>query len=153
MIVAGAVAIVIVGFAVLGQLSRSGSAPGLRGDQLAACPKRPNCVSSENPEDDKRFVAPLAFAGDDPGKLRAALRQVIEDMGGRIITENDTYIAAIFRSLVFGFIDDFEIRLDANERHIHVRSASRVGYSDRGVNRNRVEKFRGRWLQYQAAAD
>jgi len=149
MIIIGAIAFVIAGFAVLGYMSRSGTAPGLRDGKLTSCPKRPNCVSSENPKDTKHFTAPLDFPGEDPAKIRIALRQVIEDMGGRIMTQQDNYIAAEFRSLIFGFIDDFEIRIDEENRQIHVRSGSRVGYKDRGVNRHRVDKFNGLFLSYQ----
>lgn len=66
----------------------------------------------------------------------------IQEMGGVIHNETDDYIAATFISRIFGFVDDLEIRIDQNHRALHFRSASRVGYSDGGVNRKRVELFK-----------
>jgi len=63
-------------------------------------------------------------------------------MQGSVRVESDTYIAAIFTSPLFGFVDDFEIRLDMAQKVIHIRSASRVGYSDGGANKKRTELFK-----------
>jgi uncharacterized protein (DUF1499 family) len=66
----------------------------------------------------------------------------IKDMGGIFQYAKDNYIAATFSSSIFGFVDDLEIRIDTNQRVMHFRSASRVGYGDGGVNRKRVELFK-----------
>ena len=63
-------------------------------------------------------------------------------MGGIIHQDTDSYVAATFRSNIFRFIDDFEIRLDTENKLIHIRSASRVGNSDFGANRKRIEKLK-----------
>jgi uncharacterized protein (DUF1499 family) len=62
--------------------------------------------------------------------------------GARVITETETYVHATFTSRVFRFVDDLEFYFVLDAPVIHVRSASRVGYSDLGVNRKRVEKIR-----------
>ena len=60
-------------------------------------------------------------------------------MGGSIQAEKTDYLAATFTSSIFRFVDDLEIRIDTGQEMIHLRSASRVGHSDGGVNRKRVE--------------
>jgi len=70
------------------------------------------------------------------------LKDVIQRMGGEIVDDQDAYLAATFSSGLFGFVDDLEIRVDRPAGLIHVRSASRVGHGDAGVNRKRVERLR-----------
>jgi len=70
------------------------------------------------------------------------LENVIREMGGTIHIAKNNYVAATFRSRIFRFVDDFEIRIDPVQKVIHVRSASRVGKGDMGVNKKRVELFR-----------
>ena len=60
----------------------------------------------------------------------------------RIVTVTDDYLHAQEKSRIFGFVDDIEFHLRSAEGIIAVRSASRVGYSDFGVNRRRVEEIR-----------
>ena len=55
------------------------------------------------------------------------------------------YLRAVFKTRLMRFRDDFEARLDAEAGRIHVRSASRLGYSDLGANRKRVEALRSAW--------
>jgi uncharacterized protein (DUF1499 family) len=62
-------------------------------------------------------------------------------MGGKIITDDGGYLHATFTSRIFRFVDDLELRLDGENGIIHLRSASRTGYSDFGVNRKRAEQF------------
>jgi len=62
--------------------------------------------------------------------------------GGRIEEVDDSFLHATFRSSLFRFVDDVSCRLDDENNRIHIRSASRVGYSDFGVNRKRVEQLR-----------
>ncbi len=138
-VIGGLVVFVIAALAVLGQMSRSGAAPGLRDGHLARCSGRPNCVSSENPDDKKHFIAPLTMPTGGP----AAVRQAIEAMDGHVTAEHDGYLAATFKSRIFGFVDDVECRMDP-DGVVHVRSSSRVGHSDRDVNRKRIEQLRRR---------
>jgi uncharacterized protein (DUF1499 family) len=63
----------------------------------------------------------------------------------KVMTDSDTYLHVEFRSLVFRFVDDVEFLADDDAKVIHVRSASRVGHSDLGANRRRIETIRARW--------
>jgi uncharacterized protein (DUF1499 family) len=62
-----------------------------------------------------------------------------------VITVSDSYLHAEFTSAIFRFVDDLEFLVDDTAKVIHVRSASRLGTSDLGVNRKRVEEIRRRW--------
>ncbi len=117
---------------------------GLVDHHLAECPDRPNCVSSENSES-AAFVEPLKFTGD-PDTAWKNIKEAVQDVGGKIQEEKDGYLWATFTSLVFRFVDDLELRMDRVNYVIHVRSASRVGHSDLGVNRRRVERLRASFL-------
>lgn len=131
---------VIVLFAVKGSQSRSGEAPGITNGKLATCPDKPNCASSENPSDTAHFVEPISTSlGDDVFNVA---RKAIGDMGGTVTQTGENYLAAEFKSSLFGFVDDFELRLDKQSSQLHVRSASRVGHSDLGINAKRVDQFK-----------
>ena len=121
-------------FFFMAQGSKDGSAPGLADGRLAPCPDAPNCVSSEVDTAPEKFVDVLPSASWD------VLPEVIAQQGGVVVAEQDGYIAAEFTSATLGFVDDFEARL--SEDGVHVRSASRVGYSDAGVNAARVADIR-----------
>ena len=109
---------------------------GVKDGQLAPCPGTPNCVSTQS-QDPKAKIAPLAKVSI------AELKKVIESMERTtIIEETDNYLYAEFKSQLMGYVDDVEFYLDPNENVIHVRSASRLGKSDLGVNRKRVETIR-----------
>ncbi|MBB5347634.1 DUF1499 domain-containing protein [Desulfoprunum benzoelyticum] len=112
---------------------------GLRQGRLSPLPFTPNAVSSRT-EDEKRYVPPLPFAGDRQQTHRA-LRQAIGGYPGkvRIVTDTPSYIHCVFSSATFGFRDDVEFHLDESSRTVHFRSASRLGYSDLGVNRRRYK--------------
>ena len=114
---------------------------GLSGGRLAACPDSPNCVSSQS-ADPRHAIDPLRYEGTAQ-KARERLVKAISGMKrARIVTAEERYIHAEFTSAFFRFVDDVEFLLDDGTRTIHVRSASRVGYSDFGVNRRRVEEIR-----------
>jgi len=122
---------------VLSWSSRGIPVTGLVSDgRLAACPESPNCVSSEEGE-----VEPLSFSGP-PDLAWMRLKRSIQAEGGTVEIDKVTYLAASFESAFFRFVDDMEFRLVSDEQLIHLRSASRVGYSDMGANRKRVEKLR-----------
>ncbi len=106
--------------------------------KLSACPNTPNCVCSEYPEDAEHYISALGLDGLDLATITSAIKEI----GGTIVVQDDAYISAEFKSGLFGFVDDFEVRVDEQNNQIHLRSASRVGRSDLGANRNRVEKFK-----------
>ena len=124
------------GFFYLGQSSQSGTAPGLVDGRLAPCPASPNCASSEAGTETEKLVEPLAAESWE------ALPDAVAALGGTVTVSEEEYLAAEFTSATFGFVDDLEFR--KAETVIHVRSASRVGYSDAGVNAERVGALRER---------
>lgn len=124
----------IVGlFILLGIVSQKGEAPGIVNGRLAEPGNKPNVVCSEDGTQSERAISPIK------GKL-AAVADAIEATGGTITSRSDDYLSATYMSRIFKFVDDVEIRQDGDM--CQVRSASRVGYSDRGVNRKRVETIR-----------
>ena len=129
--------------AILSIVSRRKPSVGLVNGQLRPCSTRPNCVCSEN-KDLPSYVNPLAFSGTADNSWEKAKRTVSE-MGGKILREDDRYLWVTFSTRLFRFVDDLELRLDEERGVIHVRSSSRVGYSDMGANRRRVEDLRLRF--------
>ncbi len=113
---------------------------GSAGAGLSPCPSSPNCVSSLAVEDAQR-VAPLRVSVKQ-AQAAAAIRAVIgNDPRARVTGEENGYVRSEFSSRLLGFVDDVEFWW-ADAQTIHVRSASRLGYSDFGVNRKRVETLR-----------
>ena len=115
--------------------------PGLHDGRLAACPSSPNCVCSQN-ADAAHAIAPLAFRGSAAAAMRALQQVLASQPRVRVITETPNYLHAEFRTPLCRFVDDVEFLVVESEHVIHVRSASRVGYSDLGTNRRRVEALR-----------
>ena len=108
--------------------------------RLGACPGTPNCVNSQ--ESGRSRIAPFAF-DDSAASACARLQRILSSLPRtRIVETTENYLRAEVRSRIFGFVDDVEFYVDAAARRVHVRSASRVGYSDFGVNRARVEAIR-----------
>lgn len=133
---------VIIVFFGLGLYSETGSPPGLSNGQLAPCPDKPNCVSSESSPSDDHSIAAFPVTpgmGEEP---LLKVKEVIELLGGDVNFSNEQYLASTFTSDLFGFVDDVEFRVDQGSGLLHVRSASRVGYSDMDANRKRVEQIR-----------
>lgn len=114
---------------------------GVVNGRLSPCPGSPNCVSSQS-EDRAHHIEPLWFSGSLDEAREALLSVIRSEKRTKLITVTDDYIHAEFRSLVFRFVDDVEFYFDGAAKTIHVRSASRVGHSDLGVNRKRVERLR-----------
>jgi len=108
---------------------------GVREGRLAPCKRSPNCVSSQaNPSDREHYIAPIH------GSI-AAVRDAIKSMPrAAIVSEEKNYLYAEFRSRLLGFVDDVEFYFDGSA--IQVRSCSRLGRRDFGVNRKRVEALR-----------
>ena len=110
-------------------------------DKFAPCPSSPNCVSSQS-LDRKHAVEPLRYSGsrDDARQRMLAVLNSLERV--RVVRSENDYVHAEFRSRIFRFVDDVELYFAEEDGLIHVRSASRVGYSDLGANRKRVEQIR-----------
>lgn len=121
---------------------------GVTDGKLAPPRRTPNCVSSQAaPSDAQHYVAPIAFRGA-PAQAMAAARQAVQSMArATIVAEAPGYLYAEYRSRLLGFVDDLELYFDARAGIFHVRSASRLGRRDFGVNRERVEALRRRLEQ------
>lgn len=116
---------------------------GVKDGRLAPCPRSPNCVTSQgDPADATHHIAPISFKGDPGAAWRALRATVAAAERVRIVEEREGYLRAEFATRIIGFVDDVEFLLDAPSRVIHVRSASRLGYRDFGVNRGRIESLR-----------
>jgi uncharacterized protein (DUF1499 family) len=116
---------------------------GVSGGRLTPCPSTPNCVETRAEDPDQR-MDPIPYEGDIE-EAQEHLLAVIRSMERTTIVESEPgYIWAEFRTPGFGFIDDVEFQFDEDEEVIHFRSASRLGYSDLGVNRKRMEALRAR---------
>ncbi|PVV07409.1 MAG: hypothetical protein B6D77_13885 [gamma proteobacterium symbiont of Ctena orbiculata] len=126
----------------------SGTMPklGVNNGRLMQCPDTPNCVSSQA-EDEQHYIQPIQFMGTQQEAQSALLKMLETWKRTKIIVAQEEYIRAEFASMIFRFVDDVEFYLSsikADETVIHVRSASRVGYSDFGVNRKRIERIRSK---------
>jgi uncharacterized protein (DUF1499 family) len=124
----------------------AGSPPtniGVNNGKLAACASTPNCVSSVTPSSDSQHaIAPITLTGD-PAVVMAKLTQIVRSMPRtNIIKATNSYLYVEFTSNLMRFVDDVEFYLDESSKTIQVRSASRLGESDLGVNRQRIEEIR-----------
>ena len=122
----------------------AGSAPsnlGLQEDRLAPCPATPNCILSQD-SDVAHSIAPLTYSGDRSRTYENLLKILAVVPRTRIVTQTDNYIRVEFESRLLGFVDDGEFYFPAEDGIIQVRSASRLGESDLGVNRTRMEQIR-----------
>ncbi len=139
----------MIALAVLGWMIACASPPTPIAGHLLPCPSSNNCVCSEaDPADTEHAIPPLAPPAGHamPNDALARVRGVIASMprativGGGVVD-----LRATFESRIFGFTDDVVLRADYAKRVVHVRSASRRGYGDMGVNRARVEELRRGW--------
>lgn len=111
---------------------------GVKDGKLTACPGTPNCVNSQS-DDGKSKIEPL------PAVSIAEIKAIVAGMERTtIIEETANYLYAEFKSKLMGFVDDVEFYLDSGANVVHVRSASRLGKSDAGVNRKRIEEIRSK---------
>jgi uncharacterized protein (DUF1499 family) len=130
----------------------SGTRPdnlGVHDGRLAPPKRTPNNVNSQvdRNADAEHYIEPLHYAGE-ARQAWAALRRVIDGMQRvKVITSDPNYLYAEFSSKLMGYVDDAEFYLDEKAGMIHVRSASRLGSSDFGVNRGRIESIRAKLAQ------
>jgi len=110
---------------------------GVKDGRLARPKRSPNCVSSQaDPADREHYILPIGFSGS----ISAARKAVASMQGATVVEEKPDYLYAEFRSRLLGFVDDVELLRQGGV--LHVRSASRLGRRDFGVNRKRVEALR-----------
>jgi uncharacterized protein (DUF1499 family) len=119
---------------------------GLKDGKLSSCPSTPNCVCSQG-ADVAHAIEPLAYTSSATEAMEK-LRQVVGAIERtKIISQTEDYLYAEFSSKLMGFVDDVEFYVDAAKKVIQVRSASRLGQSDLGVNRKRIELIRTKLLE------
>jgi uncharacterized protein (DUF1499 family) len=120
---------------------------GVNNGKLAAMPNSPNAVSSQATEKEKK-VEPLEFKGDID-ESKEAILEIIKSMGNVNIIENkEDYIYAVFTTEKMKYKDDVEFYFDKKSKVIHFRSASRVGYSDMGLNKQRYEDIKKVYIEH-----
>lgn len=133
--------LIVISFVALGSCAAPDLGRSAAG-RLKPCPSSPNCVCSEGEADKDSFISGLGIpSGLDPVDAFEALAGLVAEEATVLTREND-YLHAVYKSRFLRFRDDLEARLDGPGGVIHVRSASRLGYSDMGVNRRRVEGLR-----------
>lgn len=123
---------------------------GINNGLLTPCPKTPNCVNSQA-TDEKHFIQPINFIGTHQEAQDLLLKILKTWRRTKIIVVQENYIRAEFTSKIFRFVDDVEFYFPVTkteETIIHIRSASRVGNSDLGTNRKRIEQIRSKLNLY-----
>lgn len=123
------------------------AAAGKKG--LVPCPGTPNCVSSIDPKDE-HYIAPLSYTGNKDDAHQKLVALIASQPRARIVVEEANYLRVEFKTAIFRFVDDVEFWFAADQPVIDIRSASRVGRSDFGVNRKRIEHIRDQYNQEPA---
>ncbi|MBG1242886.1 DUF1499 domain-containing protein [Nostoc sp. NZL] len=131
----------ISSFILPGATWAASSSLGVDNGYLTACPASDNCVVSQN-ADAKHAIDPITYHLDQNTAREILLKVLGVVPRTEIVEQTPNYIHALSKSRIFKFVDDLEFYFPPNESVIHLRSASRVGESDLGVNRRRVEQIR-----------
>ena len=123
---------------------------GVKDGKLARPRRTPNCVSSQaDPSDAGHSIAPIKFTGSALEAM-ATLRKVVDSEERTLVVKHEpNYLSAEYKSKLLGFVDDVEFLASEAEGVIHVRSASRLGRRDFGVNRARIESIREQFAAAQ----
>lgn len=144
--VAMAAVIVISAIPLLSCAGKRPSKLGVSHGAFAPCPSSPNCLSSDA-SDSGHHITPFKLAVAPAEAWPVALELVSGIARSHIVTERSDYLHLECRSFLFGFVDDLELQLRPTEGIIALRSASRLGYSDFGVNRRRLEALRASLIE------
>ena len=134
----------VMGVVVIYMLVKNNIVPkniGVENGKLAQIPNKPNAVSSQTDEEDKKVEA-LEFKVNLEDSKEKLLKSIQDYGNAKIIKNEKNYIYAIFTTGKMKYHDDVEFYFDENAKLIHFRSASRIGYSDMGLNRERYNKLR-----------
>lgn len=128
---------------------------GVLNNQLTPCPDKPNCVSSFA-KDKAHYIEPIQHTGTALD-IKNDILSVLKSMPNSVTTQTqDNYVRAEFTSSVLRFVDDMEFYFPDTKSSIttiHIRSASRVGYADLGVNQERVEQIRSQLDKTDKSSD
>ncbi|MFT5701411.1 MAG: hypothetical protein ACI8ZB_004303 [Desulforhopalus sp.] len=125
---------------------------GVSNGQLVPCPPTSNCVNSQA-TDENHTIQLFYYKGTPQEAQEPLLRALKSEERGQIITANESYIRAEFTSKLFRFVDDVEFYISktlTDDIVIDIRSASRIGSSDFGVNRKHIEQIRSNFLLSQS---
>lgn len=123
----------------------AGSRPtdlGYHNGYLKPASSKPNSVNSQAAPGNYAAIAPIPVQGDASVFFANLVRVVAAQKGAKVIQQTPTYVYAEFSSSLMGYVDDVEFALDRDRGLVHLRSASRLGYSDLGANRKRIESIR-----------
>ncbi len=114
--------------------------------RLAPCDPAPHCVCSDAGDsgDTLHWVDPIALPALTEDIRMRVIREALAASGGKLVREEQNFLHATYTSRLFRFVDDLELRLDG--ARLQLRSSSRVGYSDLGANRQRIEDLRARLM-------
>ena len=129
---------------MLSLFSKTPTTLGVNNDRLFPCPTSPNCVCSFD-EDKMHSIEPLVMHQEPEADLDRLVELIAQIPRTKVVTRADNYLHVEFASLVFRFVDDVEFLVDPTKGVIELKSASRVGYSDFGVNRRRIDHIRTLW--------
>ena len=114
--------------------------------KLKACPNSLNCVSSQT-QSFIHQISPLSYQSSQQQAIEKIKQSVLVLPRSTLIKETEQFLQFEFKSRIFGFVDDVDIIVDDREKKIHFRSASRIGYSDFGVNRRRIKTIKKNFLK------
>ncbi len=117
------------------------AALGVKDGYLSPCPETPNCVVSQN-TDSTHTIPPIEYHTDLATAKETLLKVLTVVPRTEVVEQTENYIRAESKSRIFKFVDDVEFYFPNDDQVIHLRSASRVGESDLGVNRRRIEQIR-----------
>lgn len=135
-----------IGIVIVNSLTSPPDNLGATEGKLNPCPASPNCVCSTDPSASHQ-IAPLSFT-DSAEQARQRLLTILEKYPDcRIVQSEEHYLRAEFRTRWLRFVDDVEFLIEPRQNVIQVRSASRIGYSDLGTNRKRIEAIRQKFAQ------
>jgi len=132
-------------FAYLSWSTRHGELRDASEHSIRPCQNKPNCVSS-NDQRERHHIEPLPLKDGAAHASWQRLISAVRAAGGNIQVDDGRYLHAVFTSTLFRFRDDLEARMEDN--HIALRSASRAGTSDLGVNRKRIDRLREHYLAH-----
>ena len=137
------IVVLFVGFFVYVSISnKSPEGLGVNDGELLPCPSSPNCVSTQSsPEDTEHYAAPIVYTGDRMKTQLLIESSILNKGNAHLVSSTLGYVHFEIKSSLVGYIDDVEFYLPAADSVVHVRSASRVGYSDFGINRKRIRQI------------
>ncbi|MEP3348541.1 MAG: DUF1499 domain-containing protein [Marinomonas sp.] len=137
------VVVLVIGLCIyVGFANKMPKGLGITDGLFKACPSSPNCVSTQAPVDDStHYAEAIVYSGERKDVQLLIESHMLNQGDAHIVSSSLGYVHFEVKSKIIGYIDDVEFYLPETDKVVHFRSASRVGYSDRGVNRDRMEKI------------